>query len=74
MASFTKLLTSVMILQAVEKKLLDLHTPVADKLSEVASMQVLVGYDDEGKPQLEDVKTPITLAYALYFECKAFRY
>ena len=60
-ASMVKLLTSVAAMQLVESGKLSLDDP-ADKVDpELATAQVLTGFDANGKPQLRPPLRPITL-------------
>jgi len=59
-ASFTKLVTATALTQLVEKGALSLDEDVRPHLPSVASMQILKGFNDDGKPILEDNTKPIT--------------
>jgi CubicO group peptidase (beta-lactamase class C family) len=60
-ASMTKAVTSVAAMQLVEEGRLDLDQPVGDVVPELASPQVLEGFEASGAPHLRPAKTPITL-------------
>jgi methyl acetate hydrolase len=64
-ASMTKALTSVAVLQLVERGKLDLDTPVGPILPELAEPQVLDGFDADGAPILRPATTPVTLRHLL---------
>jgi methyl acetate hydrolase len=64
-ASMVKLLTSVAALQLVEQGRLRLDEPAANVDPTLASVQVLVGFDAKGKPQLRPAERPITLRHLL---------
>jgi methyl acetate hydrolase len=60
-ASMTKAITSTAAMQLVEQGKLELDTPIAKVLPELADPQVLEGFDGEGNPKLRPAKRPITL-------------
>lgn len=62
LASCTKLITTVAILQIVENGMVGLDDDVAATLPEIAKLEILTGMKD-GKPQLTRRKMPITLRY-----------
>ena len=64
-ASMTKALTSTAALQLVEQGKLNLHEPVSKHLPQLANIQVLSGYNSEGKAVLRPPRTPITLKHLL---------
>jgi len=64
-ASMTKALTSVAVMQLVERGKLDLDAPAGKWQPHLAQVQVLEGYDSAGRPQLRAPKTPITLRHLL---------
>lgn len=64
-ASCTKLLTSICILQCVEKGQIKLDDDLVGIVPELASLQVLVGFEDSGKPILKQRSNAITLRRAL---------
>lgn len=60
-ASCTKAVTSAAALQLVARGVLDLDAPVGERLPQLASPQVLEGFDAAGAPRLRPAKRPITL-------------
>jgi CubicO group peptidase (beta-lactamase class C family) len=64
-ASMTKALTSVAVLQLVERGKLDLDAAVGSILPELAEPQVLDGFDADGAPILRAATTPVTLRHLL---------
>jgi CubicO group peptidase (beta-lactamase class C family) len=64
-ASMTKAITSTAAMQLVEQGKLSLDGPIADVLPELASTQVLDGFDAEGKPRLRSARRPITLRHLI---------
>lgn len=61
LASSTKLLTTIVVLQAVEQGLVGLDDDVGEKIPELAKQGILKGFDAEDKPILEERKNPFTL-------------
>jgi methyl acetate hydrolase len=64
-ASMTKAVTSVAAMQLVEQGTLQLEEPVGNVFPELASPQVLEGFDTAGVPRLRRAKRPITLRHLL---------
>ncbi len=64
-ASMTKAITSVAAMQLVERGKLELDAPVSAILPELSSVQVLEGFDENGKPRLRPPRRPITLRHLL---------
>src|SRR5688572_21404779 len=64
-ASMTKAVTSVAALQLVEQDGIDLDEPLGDRIPELASLQVLAGFDDDGAPRLRAARRPVTLRHLL---------
>jgi methyl acetate hydrolase len=64
-ASMTKAVTSTAAMQLVEQGKLQLDQPMGTLLPELASPQVLEGFDDKGTPRLRPAKQPITLRHLL---------
>jgi len=64
-ASMTKAITSAAAMQLVEQGKLSLDSPVASVLPDLASPQVLEGFDANGAPKLRPAKNPITLRHLL---------
>lgn len=60
-ASCSKLVTPIALLQLVEQGKLELDQPVQDLLPDVDLNHVLKGYTDDDKPVLEPVTSPVTL-------------
>lgn len=59
----SKIVTSVCLMQLVEKGLLKLDDDMRPLVPELAAMQLLKGFDENDKPILEDNTRPITLRY-----------
>jgi methyl acetate hydrolase len=64
-ASMTKAVTSAAAMQLVEQGKLQLEQPMGVLLPELASPQVLEGFDDKGAPRLRPAQRPITLHHLL---------
>ena len=64
-ASMTKAVTTVAAMQMVEQGKLKLDQPASEILPDLASAQVLEGFDAAGQPQLRPAKRPITLRLLL---------
>ncbi len=64
-ASFTKALTTVAVLQLVEAGRVELDAPASRWLPGLAAPKVLTGFDAAGAPQLVEAKTPITVRHLL---------
>jgi methyl acetate hydrolase len=64
-ASMTKAVTAACAMQLVERGKLSLDDDVSSILPELRSVQVLVGFDDDGKPRLRTPKRAITLRQLL---------
>jgi methyl acetate hydrolase len=64
-ASMTKAVTSTAAMLLVEEGRLALDRPIADALPELASPQVLEGFDTAGEPRLRPVRRPITLRHLI---------
>ena len=60
-ASMTKAVTSAGAMQLVEQGKLSLDEPIGKLLPDLASPQVLEGFDANGEPKLRPARTPITL-------------
>ncbi|SDO13955.1 serine hydrolase [Afipia sp. GAS231] len=60
-ASMTKAVTSAAGMQLVEQGKLSLDDPIGKVLPDLASPQVLEGFDAKGAPKLRPAKKPITL-------------
>jgi CubicO group peptidase (beta-lactamase class C family) len=64
-ASMTKPVTTVAALQLVDQGKVDLSEPVAKHLPQLANLDVLEGFDADGKPVLRPARTAITLHHLL---------
>ena len=64
-ASMTKAVTSVAAMQLVEQGRLGLDEPLAERVPDLAGIQVLEGFDAEGAPRLRPPRRPITLRHLL---------
>ena len=64
-ASMTKAVTSAAAMQLVEQGKLSLDEPIGKLLPDLASPQVLEGFDAQGEPQLRPAKRPITLRHLM---------
>jgi methyl acetate hydrolase len=60
-ASMTKALTAAAAMQLAERGALQLDTPAADVVPELARVQVLTGFDASGTPQLRAPRRAMTL-------------
>jgi methyl acetate hydrolase len=64
-ASMTKAVTSVAAMQLVEAGKLQLDEPIGGVVPELASPQVLEGFNASGRPRLRPAQRPITLRHLL---------
>jgi CubicO group peptidase (beta-lactamase class C family) len=64
-ASMTKAITSSAAMQLVERGKLALDSAIRDVLPELASPQILEGFDPSGEPKLRPAKRPITLRHLI---------
>jgi methyl acetate hydrolase len=64
-ASMTKAVTTAAAMQMVEQGKLKLDQPASEILPDLASAQVLEGFDPAGAPRLRPAKRPITLRQLL---------
>jgi methyl acetate hydrolase len=64
-ASMSKALTSAGAMQLVEQGKLDLDAPAAKVVPEIATIEVLEGFDAAGQPHTRPPKRPITLRHLL---------
>ncbi|KAI1337653.1 Simvastatin synthase [Xylariaceae sp. FL0016] len=64
-ASASKLLSSIMVLQCVDQGLVGLDDTLHKLLPEVAKQKVLTGFDDDGKPIEREPKTPVLVRHLL---------
>jgi CubicO group peptidase (beta-lactamase class C family) len=60
-ASMTKAITGAAVMQLAEQGRLDLDAPAETYCAELASPQVLEGFDDDGQPILRDARSQVTL-------------
>ncbi len=64
-ASMTKAVTAAAGMQLVEQGKLSLDEPIGKVLPDLASPQVLDGFDAKGEPKLRPAKKPITLRHLM---------
>src|SRR6201992_3267 len=64
-ASMTKAVTTTAGMQLVEQGKLSLDEPIGKVLPDLASPQVLEGFDARGEPKLRAAKNPITLRHLM---------
>ncbi len=64
-ASMTKAITAAAGMQLVEQGKLSLDEPIGKLLPDLASPQVLEGFDASGEPKLRAAKKPITLRHLM---------
>ena len=64
-ASMTKAVTSTAAMQLVEQGKLSLDEPIGKLLPDLASPQVLEGFDATGEPKLRPARRPITLRHLI---------
>ncbi|MBV9323447.1 MAG: beta-lactamase family protein [Chloroflexi bacterium] len=64
-ASMTKTITSLAMMQLVEQGRVTLDEPLVNRLPELAEIQVLEGFDAEGAPKLRPPRRAITLRHLL---------
>lgn len=64
-ASMTKAITTVAALQLVEQGKVALDAPAHQHLPRLAHLDVLAGFDPNGRPQLKPAATPVTLRQLL---------
>jgi CubicO group peptidase (beta-lactamase class C family) len=64
-ASMTKAITTAGAMQLVEQGKLSLEAPIGKLLPDLASPQVLEGFDAKGEPKLRPAKNPITLRHLM---------
>ncbi len=64
-ASMTKAITTAGAMQLVEQGKLALDAPIGNLLPDLASPQVLEGFDAAGEPKLRPAKSPITLRHLM---------
>src|ERR1700726_392383 len=64
-ASMTKAITAAAAMQLVEQGKLSLEAPIGKVLPDLATPQVLEGFDSKGEPKLRPAKQPITLRHLM---------
>jgi methyl acetate hydrolase len=64
-ASMTKAITAAAAMQLVEQGKLSLEDPIGKVLPDLATPQVLEGFDANGAPKLRPARNPITLRHLL---------
>ena len=64
-ASMTKAITAAAAMQLVEQGKLSLEAPIDKVLPDLATPQVLEGFDAKGEPKLRPAKKPITLRHLM---------
>jgi CubicO group peptidase (beta-lactamase class C family) len=64
-ASMTKAVTTIAVLQLVERGKVKLDEPASTYVPELARVQVLEGFDDAGKPKLRPPKSAVTVRQLL---------
>jgi CubicO group peptidase (beta-lactamase class C family) len=64
-ASMTKAITAAGAMQLVEQGKLSLDAPIGKLLPDLASPQVLEGFDAKGEPKLRPANNPITLRHLM---------
>lgn len=64
-ASMTKAITTAAGMQLVEQGKLSLDAPIGKVLADLATPQVLEGFDANGEPKLRPAKNPITLRHLM---------
>src|SRR4051794_7995191 len=64
-ASMTKAITAAAAMQLVEQGKLSLEGPIGKLLPDLASPQVLEGFDANGEPKLRPAKNQITLRHLM---------
>lgn len=64
-ASMTKAVTTVAVMQLVEQGLIDLDAPASRYAAALGEVAVLEGFDDAGQPTLRPPKTPVTVRHLL---------
>ena len=62
-ASCTKLMTAIAVMQCVEKGTLKLDDDVSAILHEFRNINIIKGFDDEGKPIFQKSTRKMTLRY-----------
>lgn len=60
----TKLLTAVSVMQLVEKGKVGLDDDLGKLIPQLSEVEILKGFEDDGKPIMEKKTKPITLRYS----------
>ena len=68
-ASMTKAITCVGMLQLIEQGKAAMYQPAVELLPALANPQLLTGFDASGKPQLRPASKPITIRHLLTHTC-----
>ena len=61
MASFTKLITTIAVLQCVERGMLHIDADVTPILHELKDLEILTGFNESGEPILRQKANDITV-------------
>src|SRR5262245_65293699 len=64
-ASMTKAMTATAAMQLIERGKLKLEQPASELVAELASPQVLEGFDMSGQPRLRSARRPMTVRHLL---------
>lgn len=64
-ASMTKALTATAAMQLIERGTIKLEQPAGELVAELASPQVLEGFDANGQPRLRPARRPMTVRHLL---------
>jgi methyl acetate hydrolase len=64
-ASMTKAMTATAAMQLIERGKIKLEQPAGELVAELASPQVLEGFDASGQPRLRPARRPITVRHLL---------
>jgi methyl acetate hydrolase len=64
-ASMTKAITATAAMQLIERGKLKLEQPASELVAELASPQVLEGFDASGQPRLRPARRPMTVRHLL---------
>lgn len=65
-ASTTKFITTIAVMQCVERGLLELDADISCILPEWKDPKILVGFDEKNEPQFRRAKRPLTLRYGAF--------
>ena len=64
-ASMTKAITATAAMQLIERGQIELEQPAGELVAELASPQVLEGFDTAGQPRLRPARRPMTVRHLL---------